>query len=135
MSAARVDANQPEIVKALRGVGATVQHLHKVGQGCPDISVGWRGTNYFLEIKDGSKPPSARELTPAQKDWHAGWKGQVAVVCNADEALAAIGANIVRMAPESIGCVTARLINETARKRGNAAGPDHNADAGGQANG
>ena len=124
MSAARVDANQPEIVKALRGVGATVQHLHKVGQGCPDISVGWRGTNYFLEIKDGSKPPSARELTPAQKDWHAGWKGQVAVVCNADEALAAIGANIVRMAPESIGCVTARLINETARKRGNAAGPD-----------
>ena len=124
MSAARVDANQPEIVKALRGVGATVQHLHKVGQGCPDISVGRRGTNYFLEIKDGNKPPSARELTPAQKDWHAGWKGQVAVVCNADEALAASGANIVRMAPESIGCVTARLINETARKRGNAAGPD-----------
>ena len=42
MSAARVDANQPEIVKALRGVGATVQHLHKVGQGCPDLMVGWR---------------------------------------------------------------------------------------------
>lgn len=124
MSAARVDANQPEIVKALRSVGATVEHLHAVGKGCPDISVGWRGVNYFLEIKDGAKPPSKRELTPAQKDWHAGWKGQVAVVCNVDEALAAIGANVVRMAPESIGCVTARLINETARKRGNAAGPD-----------
>lgn len=27
---------------------------------------------------------------------------------------------------QPIGCVTARLVKETARKRGNAAGPDHN---------
>lgn len=33
---ARVDANQSEVVAALRAVGATVQHLHMVGGGCPD---------------------------------------------------------------------------------------------------
>lgn len=123
--AAKVDANQPEIVKALRGAGATVQHLHKVGQGCPDICVGWRGVNFMIEIKDGSKPPSARKLTDAQEVWHGGWKGQVAVVATPEQALAAIGANVSQADNwQPIGCVTAQLLNETARKRGNAAGPD-----------
>ena len=50
---ARVDANQPVIVAALRAIGATVQHLHAVGQGCPDILVGYDGVNFLMEIKDG----------------------------------------------------------------------------------
>lgn len=125
-TAAKVDANQPEIVAALRSAGATVQPLHSVGQGCPDLLVGYRGQTYAIEVKDGRKPPSARKLTPAQEDWHGAWKGHVAVVSSVDEALAAIGANVVRMVPESIGCVAARLVNELARKRGNAAGPDLN---------
>lgn len=96
MRAAAVDANQPEIVAALRGVGATVQLLHKVGKGCPDLAVGWRGWNYFLEVKDGTKPPSARVLTDDQVEWHGGWKGQVAVVKSVDEALQAIGARVAK---------------------------------------
>ena len=44
-----VDANQPEIVAALRAAGATVQHLHEVGQGCPDILAGFRGRNYLID--------------------------------------------------------------------------------------
>lgn len=44
-----VDANQPEIVAALHAVGATVQHLHEVGHGCPDILVGFRGKNYLID--------------------------------------------------------------------------------------
>lgn len=87
MRKASADANQPGIVKALRGVGATVQHLHKVGEGCPDILVGYRGVNTLIEIKDGSKPPSARKLTKPQVKWHAEWKGQVCVVTSVDEAL------------------------------------------------
>lgn len=92
MRAAKVDANQSEIVAALRSVGATVQPLHTVGKGCPDIVAGFRGSNYFLEIKDGKKPPSARALTSDQVEWHGGWKGQVVVVKTVDEALQAIGA-------------------------------------------
>lgn len=90
--AKRVDENQTAIVRALRDVGATVLHTHAIGQGCPDILVGWRGLNYFLEIKDGNKPPSARRLTSDEHDWQIQWRGQVATVTNVDEALKAIGA-------------------------------------------
>lgn len=94
MSPARVDANQQEIVKILRAVGATVQHLHKVGQGCPDLAVGYQGATYFLEIKDGSKPPSAQRLTAAQEKWHAQWRGHAAVVNSPLQALETIGVNL-----------------------------------------
>ena len=82
-----VDANQAEIVKALRDMGCTVQLLHAVGQGCPDLLVGFRGTNLLIEVKDGRKIPSERKLRPAQVEWHAGWKGQVAVAESVDDAL------------------------------------------------
>ena len=85
--AARVDDNQREVVRALRDAGCTIQYLHHVGGGCPDILVGFREENFLLEIKDGSKPPSQRKLTPSQEDWHRDWKGQKAVVCSEEEAL------------------------------------------------
>jgi hypothetical protein len=88
----KTDANQAEIVAALRAVGATVQILAAVGDGCPDLLVGFRGTNYLLEVKDGAKPPSARRLTEAQTEWFAGWRGRAAVVNSARGALAEIGA-------------------------------------------
>lgn len=90
--AAKVDANQREIVAALRGVGCTVQHLHIVGQGCPDILVGCRGTNLLLELKDSRRPPSARKLTPDEVEWHERWRGQVAVVSSVEEALVLVAA-------------------------------------------
>ena len=93
--AAAVDANQPEIVKALRDVGASVQHLHTVGKGCPDIAVGFRGKNYLLEIKDGSKPPSGRKLTTDEAEWHLKWGGAVSIVNTTNEALLAIGLGVV----------------------------------------
>ena len=85
--AAKVDTNQPEIVAALRAIGATVQHLHTVGKGCPDILVGYRGVNYLLEIKDGSKPPSKRRLTKDEAEWIGRWRGQVQVVKSVIEAV------------------------------------------------
>ena len=88
VSAKRVDANQPEIVAALRKCGATVQHLHELGKGCPDIVVGFRGRNYLLEIKSSG----TAKMTPLEAWWHDGWKGQVARVDTVDEALAAVGA-------------------------------------------
>jgi hypothetical protein len=90
--AKRTDGNQAEIVRALRSAGATVQTLHTVGKGCPDLVVGFRGSNYLLEIKDFRKPPSARKLTEDETRWHAIWNGQVAIVKDIDEALALIGA-------------------------------------------
>ena len=61
--AARADSNQAEIVDALRKVGASVQPIHTVGGGVPDLLVGFRGQNYLFEVKDGEKAPSDRRLT------------------------------------------------------------------------
>jgi len=89
--AAKVDENQREVVKALRKAGATVQHLHAVGAGCPDLLVGFRGINYLIEVKDGKKPPSARKLTDDQVIWHRDWRGNAHVVKSVTEALAVLG--------------------------------------------
>ena len=40
-----------------------------------------------MEVKDGAKPPSARRLTPDEKQWHERWQGQVVVVESVDGAL------------------------------------------------
>jgi len=96
MIAARVDDNQKAVVDALRAAGATVQHLHKVGQGCPDLAVGYRGATYLIEVKDGSKPPSKQSLTDAQERWHRDWRGHAVVVNSPEAALAAIGVIQVR---------------------------------------
>ena len=81
----KVDSNQSKITKALRDLGATVQHLHAVGKGCPDIVVGYKNRNYLLEIKDGEK-----KLTPDQVIWHYDWKGQVEVVTSPEHAIETI---------------------------------------------
>ncbi len=90
--AAKVDRNQSEIVAALRKAGATVEPLHQVGGGCPDLLVGWRGINHLIEIKDGAARKSARALNDTQVDWHGAWKGAVAKAENINDALQIIGA-------------------------------------------
>ncbi len=83
--AAKVDTNQKEIVKALRAIGAIVHLLHRVGEGCPDLLVGYRGVNYLIEVKnlDGL----GDKKTPAQIEWHDNWRGQVDTVTSISEAL------------------------------------------------
>ena len=89
--AAKVDANQSEIVAALRKVGVTVQPLHTIGQGCPDLLCAFRQVNFLLEVKDGSKPPSARKLTPDEAKWIGAWRAPVYIVNNALEAVGLLG--------------------------------------------
>jgi Holliday junction resolvase len=91
MKAARVDRNHAEIVAALRKVGATVQSLATAGRGVPDLLVGFRGTTYLLEIKDGAKAPSKKALNDEQIAWHGKWRGgPLAIVDSVDAALRAI---------------------------------------------
>ncbi len=78
--AAKVDDNQPEIVAAFRQMGCQVQPLHAVGSGCPDLAVSTSGRTYMVEVKDGSKSPSRRALTPDQQVWHACWQDEVYIV-------------------------------------------------------
>ena len=84
----RIDANQPEIVAALRKAGCTVQHLHAVGKGCPDLLCAMQGATFLIEVKDGAKPPNKQELTPDQAAWHARWGDHVHIVNSVAGALA-----------------------------------------------
>ena len=85
------DANEAEIISALRAVGCLVQPLS--APGVPDLLVWspWYGL-MLMEVKDGSKPPSARKLTPDQVAWHAEWANAeiILVVTSVAEALDAV---------------------------------------------
>ncbi len=78
--AAKVDANQTEIVTALRKTGGSVLSLAAIGQGCGDLLYGFGGRTFLCEVKDGSKPPSARKLTPDQIKFRDSWKGDYTVL-------------------------------------------------------
>jgi hypothetical protein len=89
----RADANQPEIVEALRDIGVSVTHIHTVGNGVPDLLCSYKGKWLVLEVKDGSKPPSARRLTPDESVWAAEQKAPVYIVTSAHEAISVVKSN------------------------------------------
>jgi hypothetical protein len=78
------DANQNEIVEALERYGCSVIDASAIGGGCPDIFVGKNGVTLLIEIKN---PNAKGKLNKLQERWHAGWKGQVAVVYTIAEAI------------------------------------------------
>jgi Holliday junction resolvase len=91
MRAAKVDANQGEIVSALRKVGVSVQSLATIGKGCPDLIAAKTPDMWLIEIK-GAKG----KLTPDQVEWIHGWRGVVHIVRSVDEALELVGVSQVR---------------------------------------
>ena len=88
---ARLDRNHPAIVNALKDVGASVQSLASLGGGVPDLLVYFMGKMYLVEVKDSAKPPSKRQLTPDQVEWHRRWGGPVHIVETIEDAFNVIG--------------------------------------------
>lgn len=86
----RTDGNQKEIVAALKAIGASVFVASSIGDGFPDLVVGHRRRTYLIELKDPSKPPSERVLTPEQREFFAKWAGHCEVAHNVAEALAVV---------------------------------------------
>ena len=85
--AARVDANQTQVVEALRACGAYVRIVTQ-GDGLPDLLVAYRGYTILMEVKDGRKPPSERKLTPAEEKFFKEWTGgMLAKVESVEDAL------------------------------------------------
>jgi len=83
--AARVDANQPEIVDAFRKLGCSVLIISQIKKCCDIVvSKGARGTA-MIEIKDGSLPKSKRQLTEGEMDFMHSWKGLYFIVESLDD--------------------------------------------------
>jgi Holliday junction resolvase len=84
--AARTDANQADIVSAMRAAGASVWII-----GMPvDLLVGAYGKTIPVEVKTmtGKKAPRAKDHTRLQVEFLESWRGgPVATVCDVDSAL------------------------------------------------
>jgi hypothetical protein len=82
--AARVDANQDQIVATLRAAGAFVWII-----GLPvDLLVGYKNHTFLVEIKSTSK----KRLTSLQADFFESWcGGTLAKIDSPDGALRMIG--------------------------------------------
>jgi hypothetical protein len=82
--AKRVDANQDQIVVALRAAGAYVWII-----GLPvDLLVGYKGHTFLVEIKRTAKS----RFTPLQADFFESWGGgTLARIDSPDAALRMIG--------------------------------------------
>jgi Holliday junction resolvase len=91
MRAKRVDDNQARIVKQLRQLGLSVRHLHMVGNGLPDIIVGYRKQNFLIEIKDYKKKKSQKKLTADEQEFFDTWRGQVSKCETLEEILKVVG--------------------------------------------
>ncbi len=84
----KVDANQGEIVEALRAAGCSVEILSDVGRGVPDLLVGKNGLNFLMEVKNGDA-----SLTNDERNWMFNWEGQKATVRTPEEALKVLNKN------------------------------------------
>lgn len=94
------DANEREIVTALRAAGASVTRLDD--PGVPDLLVGWQGRTLLLEVKRHLGPRGGKsqrreaeggrgDLTRAQVVWFDAWRGAPAIVVRSvRDALAAL---------------------------------------------
>lgn len=87
--AAKVDANQSQIVETLRAAGYTVCLMHAVGRGFPDLLASKNGNMWLLEVK-----AKRGRLTKPEQEWIAAWDAPVHIVRSPEEALQAVGAAV-----------------------------------------
>ena len=81
--AARVDANQADIVKALRKINGVTVEL-----GMDDLLIGYKGVNYWIELKEVGKE---KQIKPHQAMLAETWEGQYLITSSLDEILELMG--------------------------------------------
>jgi Holliday junction resolvase len=79
--AARVDENQPMIVKAFRQLGWAVLHIHQL-KNCFDILISKNNFVYCVEVKQ----PGGK-LTKGEEEFHKSWNAPVYIIETIDDVL------------------------------------------------
>jgi hypothetical protein len=88
---AGLDSNHNQIVGGLSNIpGVSVYDACRVGDGFPDIVVGYAGRTYLFEIK----PSRRHKLNRKQRKFFGRWKGQVDVIYCLEDALAIMGIKV-----------------------------------------
>jgi len=68
----RVDENQKLIFHTFIALGASVLDLSRVGQGCPDCLVGYKGKTVLVEIKSSNKANFTEPQIKFMQTWRGG---------------------------------------------------------------
>ena len=82
----RRDATHQPIAEHLRANGWTVLDIAAAKNGA-DLAVSKDRFAALIECKDGSKPPSARELTDSEQKLKDSWQGAYIVALGPEDAL------------------------------------------------
>jgi hypothetical protein len=77
---ARRDTNEPDIIQAIKDMGASVVQLND--PGIPDLLIGLNGVNVLAEVKT-----DIGKLTHEQTYFMGNWTGQAAVVRTAQDVI------------------------------------------------
>ena len=67
----RVDENQKQIIHTFIALGASVLNLSRVGEGCPDILIGYKNVSCLVEIKRNEQS----RYTDSQVKFMQNWRG------------------------------------------------------------
>lgn len=77
----RTDVNHVAIKLAFSHLGCSVADARLMGQGFPDLVIGYRGQNLLVEVKKPRGPRAkADDRKDTQKDFAATWKGQAPAI-------------------------------------------------------
>jgi len=68
----RVDENQSQIIHTFIALGASVLNLSRVGEGCPDILIGYKKHSVLCEIKRNDKAPYTESQVKFMQNWRGG---------------------------------------------------------------
>jgi Holliday junction resolvase len=98
--AAKIDANQSELVKIMRDMGVSVKITSSAHDGMTDLVVGFGGITVLVEVKDGSRSPSERKFTQKQVEFHSSFAGAITVIETVDQAIQLV--NLIRQVAAKI---------------------------------
>ncbi len=82
-SRCRSDLNQSTIVRQLRQMGASVEIVSTQAHGF-DLVIGWRGSNYVVEVK---QPGKKDDLTELERYRMNTWAGRYMVIDSTEDFL------------------------------------------------
>jgi hypothetical protein len=100
----RRDGNEKQLVALARKLGATWCSTAST-PGELDGIIGCAGIDVRVEIKDGSRPPSERALTPQEINTIESWAGRKPVVIESEDDLIEL-LNTLRREPCTTGART-----------------------------
>jgi hypothetical protein len=83
----KTDGNHAQLLNTFRELQLSVHDTHELGGGFGDCVVGVPGVNVLVEIKDDSLPPSKRDLTEDEHEFHRIWRGPLVIVESIDHAI------------------------------------------------